>query len=276
MKKATLYIDSQMQLGEGVLWDSRDQHLYWVDILGRRIFRHRQDYGQTESWDMERYVSKLLVAPEADSGFVLGMQGGLYHWNPETSETCCIVPVADGQSDIRTNDGAIDPEGGIWIGTMDMQAKDGAGTLYRYFEGQLTSMISGVSIPNGLAFGTDLSCTYFVDSRINQLRVYDFVGEGSYRVLVDFPTELGLADGMCIGPDGHLWIAHWGGHAVCCWDSQTGEMRDKISVPAPHVTSCTFGGPGGNELFITTAREGLSAQELEQYPASGAVFRYIF
>ena len=53
----------------------------------------------------------------------------------------------------------------------------------------------------------------------------------------------------------------------------TGEVLAKVDVPATQVTSCAFGGPGLDQLFITTARHGLSDEQLEEHPAAGGLFR---
>ena len=83
---------------------------------------------------------------------------------------------------------------------------------------------------------------------------------------------MGFPDGMCIDQDGMIWVAHWNAFCVARWHPETGQMITKIDIPAPRVSSCTFGGKDLSTLFITTARKGLSEAELSKYPASGAVF----
>lgn len=92
------------------------------------------------------------------------------------------------------------------------------------------------------------------------------------RTVVQVPPEYGVPDGMTIDADGLLWVAHWGGFGVYIWDPDTGKLVDKVDVPAPNVASCTFGGIGDSRLFITTALDGLSDMEREEYPLSGSVF----
>jgi sugar lactone lactonase YvrE len=78
---------------------------------------------------------------------------------------------------------------------------------------------------------------------------------------------------MTIDEEGKLWIAHYGGWQVTRWDPATGEKLDSIKLPAANVTCCTFGGPEMNELYITTAREGLSVDDLAEQPSAGGIFR---
>lgn len=106
-------------------------------------------------------------------------------------------------------------------------------------------------------------------------RIFKLDGKILIRLL-RYLSEYGAPDGMCIGPDNHLWVAHWGGFGVSCWDINTGELLDRVYVAAPNVTSCVFGGVGNRDLFISTAREWLTKEQLILYPNSGAVFLYKF
>jgi sugar lactone lactonase YvrE len=83
---------------------------------------------------------------------------------------------------------------------------------------------------------------------------------------------MGGPDGMTIDAEGKLWVAHWGGSMIGRWDPETGELIARIEVPAPNVTSCAFGGPDLNILYITTAG-GDDPKMLEKYPLAGSVFR---
>ncbi len=77
---------------------------------------------------------------------------------------------------------------------------------------------------------------------------------------------------MTIDKDDNLWVAQWGGYGVYCYNPYTGELLKKIEVPAPNVASCAFGGEKLDTLYITTARAGLSPEQLEKYPLSGSLF----
>jgi sugar lactone lactonase YvrE len=77
---------------------------------------------------------------------------------------------------------------------------------------------------------------------------------------------------MSIDQDGKLWVAHYGGFGVCCWDPENGKLLKKIVLPVPNVTSCVFGGDDLDHLLITTARENLTEAQLKEYPESGDVF----
>ncbi|MGM1049620.1 MAG: SMP-30/gluconolactonase/LRE family protein [Bacillota bacterium] len=103
---------------------------------------------------------------------------------------------------------------------------------------------------------------------------YDFNIESgtisNRRVFIEFPKEYGLPDGMTVDSEGRLWIAHWGGGRVSCWDPVKGTELERIELPARLVTSCTFGGPQMDDLYITTAMGEKSGQE-DRY--GGSLFR---
>lgn len=276
MKNAQLLIKSTCQLGESILWDNRNGGIYWVDILGKQIFKHKFGSGQTSIWNLDDYISKIVI--NDPHGFILGMQGMLASWEEATNIVKPIIDIPHENGQIRTNDGGLDPDGNFWIGTMHMDAISGRGKLYCYKDQKLHVMLDAVSIPNGIVWSGKLPYTYFIDTFTNEIRRYDFTKDTNetahYDVLVKIPSEYGSPDGMCIGPDGNLWVAHWGGYGVYCWDINTGKLLDRIYVDAPHVTSCVFGGSNNQDLFISTAKVGLDEQQLLKYPDSGSVFHY--
>jgi sugar lactone lactonase YvrE len=154
----------------------------------------------------------------------------------------------------------------------------GAAGLYHLDPtGAVTRVLEGVTISNGITWSLDEKTMYYIDTLTREIWSYDFTpSEGSIRnkrILVNVPENEGMPDGMTRDEEGNLWVAHWGGGKVNCWDPLTGKKLREVSVPAPHTTSCVFGGPDLDELFITTARSGLSEEMLERYPLSGNLFR---
>ena len=119
---------------------------------------------------------------------------------------------------------------------------------------------------------------YLIDSLTKNVFAFDYdldLGNiSNRRVVVTIPDELkGYPDGMAIDQEGMIWVALWAGFKVTRWNPHTGELLQSISLPAPNVTSCTFGGLNMNELYITTARKDLDQAALAQYPLAGSVFR---
>ncbi len=104
---------------------------------------------------------------------------------------------------------------------------------------------------------------YYIDTAAREVWSFDYdAGTGAIRnkrTAVDGRDEAGVFDGMTIDSDDMLWIAHWGGNMVSRWDPGSGEKLAEITLPAPHVTSCTFGGENLDILYISTEHEGIFA-----------------
>jgi len=278
IKKADVLLHTECLLGEGIVWSKRDRSLYWVDILRKRIHSYNPESKESACWELPGYVSKI-VPLEGDTGvFFVATQEGLATWKKENQELTFVAYLDTQHGQIRTNDGGMDPDGNFWIGTMHMEALPNQGKLMRLRDAVLETIIPTVTIPNGIVWSDDKRYFYFIDTITREIRRYPW-NRGderieTYHTLVRVPDQFGMPDGMCMGPDGHLWVAHWGGFGVYKWHIETGMLLDKIMVNVPNVTSCCFGGPTGNDLFICTAQEGLTEQELEKFPDSGKIFHF--
>ena len=178
----------------------------------------------------------------------------------------------------RFNDGKCGPDGRFLAGTMDNAEQQASGAFYSLDpDGRLKTLLTGVGISNGLAWSPDHLTLYYIDTPTSQVKAFDYdLQSGAIanpRTVVYVPPSLGWPDGMTTDADGNLWVALWGGAAITVWNPENGELRQKIDFPAKNVSSCAFGGAGLNELYITTARKGLTQAELQAYPASGNLFR---
>jgi sugar lactone lactonase YvrE len=174
----------------------------------------------------------------------------------------------------RFNDGKCDPAGRFWVGSMGPRYQ---ASLYRITaNGTCDKMVDSVTISNGIVWTADKKTMYYIDTNTGEVRAFDYdnsTGDiANSRVVIKFPSGIGMPDGMSIDAEGMLWIAHWGGYCVGRWNPATGKMIAKIEVPAPNVTSCAFSGKNLDVLYITTASTGMSANDLIKYPDSGKLF----
>jgi sugar lactone lactonase YvrE len=116
---------------------------------------------------------------------------------------------------------------------------------------------------------------YYIDSLSGGVDVYVFdlpSGEISdRRRFVDIPLEHGEPDGLTVDETGCVWFAIWRAGEVRRY-TPAGELDTIVGVPASHSTSCCFGGPALDTLFITSARCDLTAEQLDAQPHAGAVF----
>ncbi len=262
-------------LGEGPLWHSVHQMLYWVDIEKEVVHAFEPHTQRHREWPVASRVG--TIAPSADGKLVLGLHGEVAELDTATGEVTRLVELEQDLPENRCNDGKCDPVGRFWVGTMHLQTKPGTGSLYCIDHSRkVHRVLKGLTISNGMGWSPDGRYMYFIDSHDRYVRRYRFnpdqpVLEGE-EIILRFSDEEGLPDGMCVDREGNLWIGFWGGYRVGCYNPETGEHLADVSVPAPHVTSCCFGGKELDTLYITTARDGLDDEQLKHDPLSGSLF----
>lgn len=268
-------ISSQCYLGEGPLWIAELGCFFWVDIEKGNLHRYHLATNQLE---IRNFPHRLAVVLKGQNGkLILGLDRKLvrYDWDTRAMEELCEVEVESTSN--RFNDGKVDPQGRIWIGTLSTFFTEGAGLLYRIGkELKPEVQLSNLTISNGMGWTADQRTFYFIDTPTKKIQEFAFdleTGEIEFRrIAVEISEGLGFPDGMCIDREGMLWVAHYGGSGVYRWNPETGELLDKIELPVPHVTSCCFGGENLDMMLITTAQENLSEDDLKKHPQSGDVF----
>ena len=264
-------------LSEGPRWNEERQELLWVDILGCRFHRATVAAdgrpGQIRSMTLDRHVG--AVAPVAGGGYVVAAGQGFLFVDEAGSVGELAQPEA-GHIDVRMNDGACDPQGRFWAGTMAYDESPGAGTLYRLeLDGSCTTMLTGLTISNGLGWSPDSHTMYLSDSGAGRVEAFDFdaaSGAISGRRTVVQIEQRGMApDGLTVDEQGDLWVGIYGGWAVHHYRAD-GSLRATVEIPAAQATSCAFGGGDRRTLFVTTGRERLEEAALARQPDAGRVF----
>lgn len=275
--QAELILDAKATLGEGPAWDSKTQTLYWLDILAKRIYADTRILAE-----LDDLIGCL--APRKNGNLLLGTRLGFADLNPfdqtqgkPASVQLTVLASLDEPPTNRMNDGKCDPAGRFLAGTMDMNEKDPNGALYSFDGKQVTHLFDGITISNGLAWSIDYKIFYYIDTPTRVVKAFDYdlaTGQiANPRIAVYIPESIGWPDGMTSDTEGNLWIAIWGGAQVTKWNPNTGTLLEQISVPALNTSSCVFGGKDMNELYITSARLGMSAADLKKYPLSGGLFK---
>lgn len=274
--QAELLLDVEAQLGEGPIWDHRIKTLYWVDIEQEFVHTFEPSTGKSVSYPVNQKVG--TVVPTSSGKVILGLQKGIYLWDlKNNTNTRLAAPEADKPGN-RLNDGKCDPRGRFWVGSMDLKGAPLQGSLYKYeAKAAAENMLDSVSISNGLVWTADGATMYYIDTPTRCVKAFDFdVVRGiisHQKVAFSIPDSLGYPDGMAIDENGNVWIGMWGGGCVSHWNPKTGQYLGKVVVPgAKNVTACAFGGKHLDQLYITTARQGLSAKELRAYSESGNLF----
>jgi sugar lactone lactonase YvrE len=265
------------QLSEGPRWHEERQELLWVDILGCGFHRAtlKEDGGpdQIRTMALDRHVG--AVAPVAEGGYVVAAGQGFLYVDEAGAVRELAQPEA-GNVEVRMNDGACDPQGRFWAGTMAYDESPGAGTLYRLeLDGGCTTVLTGLTISNGIGWSPDGGTMYLSDSGTRLVEAFDFDGPsgeiGGRRTLVHVDRPGMGPDGLTVDDQGDIWVGLYGGWAVN-QHAPDGSLRATVDIPAAQATSCAFGGPDRDTLFVTTGRERLEESDLEQQPDAGRVF----
>jgi sugar lactone lactonase YvrE len=265
-------------LSEGPRWHAEAGELLWVDILGATLHRGRPGIDgaleTVQTITLDRHVG--AVAPATGGGYVLAAGTGFLHVDDAGAVRELAQPEA-GRSDVRMNDGACDGQGRFWAGTMAYDESPGAGALYRLeLDGSCTTVLTGLTIANGIGWSPDGATMYHVDSGTARVDAFDFdpiSGDLSRRRTIIVIDEPGVApDGLTVDEEGGIWVALWGGGVVRRYGPD-GTLLITVPLPVDRPTSCAFGGPDRTTLFVTTARHGLDDADLSRQPHAGRVFR---
>ena len=255
--EAELILKNDTHLGEGPVWDHRNNTLYWVDILKGYVQAYDYQLGSNRIYKMGEFTG--AVVPTTDGSLIVALQNKIVLLDPLNGQTKPFCEPEPEFTSNRFNDGKCDPKGRFWIGSTQIDHQDPTGVLYCVNQdSSFIPKLHGLLISNGLAWSPDGTTMYFIDSPTKKVQAFHFDQESSniqyQRDVLVLDNEQGVPDGMSIDSEGQLWIAFYGGGKVGCYHPMTGKLLDKVSVPAKNTTSCCFGGPDLGTLFITTAK----------------------
>jgi len=269
-------LDLRATLGEGPVWVQAEKALYFVDIREARVHRFVPETGAHESWRAPGPIG--FVLPVADGTFLAGLQDGLHRFDPKTGIFDRHTAIEPDRPGNRLNDGCVDIEGRLWFGTMDNQEEAPTGSIYRVVHGKdglrLSRHDEGYTVSNGPAVSPDGRTLYVCDSPEQTIFAFDLDAEGmpaNRRVFAKF--EHGYPDGIVTDSEGNLWCGTWGGGQVTRLRPD-GSALPPIKLPCTNVTKVAFGGEDWKTVFVTTARKGLTAEQLEKEPQAGSVFAF--
>ncbi|HEV2516554.1 MAG TPA: SMP-30/gluconolactonase/LRE family protein [Devosia sp.] len=271
--QAELFVDSRCELGEGPFWHPLLERLFWFDILNQTMLS-----AGTDGHVVDRITFKDTVSAGAviDKGsLAIAQSGALLRYDFATDSTSVIAEIEGDVPTNRTNDSRVDRTGGFWIGTMGRKPDASVGGVYQYRAGQVTKVIGNIRIPNSICFSPDGRTAYFTDAGKMIIRCATDPATGlPVGPWEDFFTMEGPggADGSAVDSEGYLWNARWGGGKVIRI-SPDGKLDTVVEVPGVSQVSCpAFGGSDLKTLYITTAREHMTPEQIEREPHAGSVF----
>jgi sugar lactone lactonase YvrE len=280
---ASLVLDARATLGECPLWHAAEQVLYWIDISGRRVHRFDPVAQTNMSWETPTEPGCIALARV---GLVVACRDGFYRFNRETGigERFALAPYDP--SCMRFNDGKVDRKGRFWIGAMYEPRTEERASMFVLQRGHVREVWGpaqhlGVKVSNGLAFDAARGVLYQSDTPNHvtyRFALDDELCTVSQREVFfrrdpdkHSPNYAGRPDGAALDRLGNYWSAQYEGGRVVCYSPQ-GEVLREVIVPARRTTMVAFGGADFHTLYITTAREGASDEELVNDPYAGGVF----
>jgi sugar lactone lactonase YvrE len=254
--------------GEGPVWSPQWGGLRWLDMLAGDVLSLRADGSIGRL-----HVGKVAAAirPRRAGGAVIGVERGFAL--EDAAGMVTDLPTVWDDPGLRMNEGACDPQGRFYCGSMAYDRTPGAASLYRLdTDHSVHCVLDGVSTSNGLDWSPDGSRAYYNDTPTQRIDVFDYdpdTGLTNRRVFADLSADGLRPDGLTVDSEGGVWVALNGDGTVRRYDA-SGRNDETIELPPRRVTACTFGGPELDELFITTSRENLAPDE---QPLAGALFR---
>ncbi|WP_036174698.1 SMP-30/gluconolactonase/LRE family protein [Massilia sp. 9096] len=260
-------------LGEGVLFDAARQCVWFVDIKGRRVHRCAPDGGQRQSWDAPGQVS--FIVPTEDGGMVCSLEDGLYRFIEADGSFVPLAKVEADETGNRFNDGFVDADGRLWFGSMHDAEEHPTGKLYRFDGARVATADDGYIITNGPATSPDGRTLYHTDTLDKRVYAFDVDADGNVSNKRQFTTieDGGYPDGMAVDADGFVWVATFGGWRIDRFDAQ-GRKVGELRFPCANITKLAFGGADLRTVYATSARKGLSNEELAAQPLAGALFTF--
>jgi D-xylonolactonase len=270
-----LVIDGGNILGESVCWSMQAQEIRWIDGFAPAIHRWSPMTGGYTVVPLPAAPIGMIVQTSDPSVVALTDGAGIGLFDLRTRTRTAIADPERGRAGIGYNDAKVDGAGRLWVGTYDGSEIEPRGCLWVLANGEAPRLAdSGMAVVNGPAFSRASDVVYVSDSTAKRILAHE-MRDGALagrRVFAQLTPEEGLPDGLTVDAAGCLWCAHWDGGRVTQF-SPDGERLLVIRLPAMRVTSVAFGGAGLDELFITTARYGLSEEQLALTPQAGGLFR---
>jgi sugar lactone lactonase YvrE len=263
MIEATVHDARPCALGEGPLWHPGRKQLFWFDIIGHRMLS--LDDEEPLEWTFDEAVSaagwvdlhQLFVASETQ----------LFTFDTASGARETVAGLESDRPETRSNDGRADPMGGFWIGTMGKKFESGAGSIYRYYRGELRRIAAGLTVPNAICFSPDATAAFYTDTPTRQILRVALDGEGwpaaEPEVFIDLTGERPLPDGAVVDSEGAMWNAQWNMGRVARY-LPDGTFDRAVAVAGRRASCPAFGGADLSTLFVTTARLGLDDPDAAQ------------
>ncbi len=265
------------RLGETPIWSPEENALYWVDWGGLPTCRFEPDTGEFTTFPVDPPVTAL--ARRVSGGWIAIAQDGIYGWDPKTNVYDLIVgPPNPAKLDIIYNDAAVDQQGRILVGTVNINDPFlPEGSLYRLDpDGSLHELDTNYATANGIGFSLDGQTVYVADQRKWEIIALDYDLEkgttSNRRIFAQISEDEGQPDGLIVDAEGFIWNGHQGGGKLTRYDPD-GKIERQIRFPVQNVISFAFGGKNLDVLYVTTSSWGFTDVDWQKQPQAGDLFQ---
>lgn len=260
-------------LGEGPTYDPHTGTAWWLDIAGRKLQEYVLATKSLTTHDLPEMAS-VLARVDAERQ-VIATETGLHLRERATGKLELVTPIEADNTVTRSNDGRVHASGALWIGTMGKKAEKHAGAIYHVARGVVTKLFPDITIPNAICFSPDGTIAYFADTDTNRMMRVEIdpmtaLPLGEPAIFIDHRGEGGL-DGSVCDADGIIWNSRWGAGCIDAY-SPEGKRLLTLKAPASQTTCAAFVGEDASQLLVTSAREGLSADQLASDADAGLTF----
>jgi sugar lactone lactonase YvrE len=259
------------RLGECPLWDEREKMLWWVDSRWPAVKRLDPSDGAVMMQVLPEVVGS--IAFRENGGLIAAMKSGIHSLDAAGGALEALANPEAQMPENRFNDGRCDRQGRFWAGTMCDVRRDPTGSLYRFdADMRCTKLRNAIIIPNGLAFSPDGRTMYFADTNRHTIWAYDYdpANGAATRERVFVDTGSGRPDGSCVDAEGCLWNAEYGAWRLVRY-TPAGKVDRAIDVPVANPTCCCFGGEDLGTLYVTTATQRLTPEDMQKQPLAGSL-----
>jgi len=266
--------DIRCELGEGPTYDPATDTLWWFDITGRRLLEHPLPGGRTKIHELPLMASALAFT--ASGEHVLATEHGIQLRDASTGKLTMRIPIEADRPETRSNDARVHQSGAFWIGTMAKDGKAPVGAIHHVLEGKVTTLLTGITIPNSICFSPRGDIAYYADTRRNLLfRVAcdpaTGLPSGEPSVLLDHQRKQGGLDGSICDADGIIWNARWGAGRLDAYAPDGSHIRS-IALPARQTSCPAFLGRAADRIAVTSATQGMDEAMRAAEPDSGKTF----
>ncbi|XP_051882231.1 regucalcin-like isoform X2 [Pristis pectinata] len=279
--KIECVVNEKYSAAESPVWEEKDGTLLYVGISEQNVYRWNPTNNQVKKVHVDAPVGS--VVPRNSGGYVLALGKKFAFLDWETRVVTDITEVDSEKSNIRFNDGKVDPAGRFLAGTMGMEARPGElerhqGSLYALqTDHSVVKHFNQVDVSNGLAWSLDHKIFYYIDSLCFTVDAFDYDLQSgkmsNRRVVYKLEQDEVIPDGQCIDREGKLWVACYNGGRVLRIDPETGKRIQTVKLPVSKTTSCCFGGKDYAELYVTSATKRMDQESLQREPLAGGIFK---